>query len=342
MSETNSTIVSIRSNDQHGLKQEEQSVLTSASALLSASLSMSLSMSTSAIMSAPLTAMSIPANVMSLSMPAMCSFCPGGNADPELVQPKDKSGHLFHGAGLRMPLWRRAFVETNPNGKMVILAEALCCPPAVTITDVKICSFCPAGLTNPDLVLPTPDTPVPTQCALMADNSKCKFKKASRLSPRRFDLFSCLPKVYNFIISLDQDCNVDTIKDNAGIGETFCFLGTTPSTGRHLASSISLAVEPIGRELTDVKIQTFCQLATTAAKIISIQFFELDTLSVLIVINQDGTYSNISLAVGATVTFNSISTDLDPTLPISDQPDLIPGGHKRLLWQRLQTMLPGD
>ncbi len=155
--ETNSTIVSIRSNDRHGLQQEEQSASMSASASLSASLSMSLSMLMSASMSALLTAMSIPTNVMSLSMPAMCSFCPGGNADPELIQPKDESGHLFHGAGLRTPLWRRAFVETNPNGKMVILAEALCCPPAVTITDVEICSFCPTGLTNPDLVLPTPD-----------------------------------------------------------------------------------------------------------------------------------------------------------------------------------------
>ncbi len=79
-----------------------------------------------------------------------------------------------------------------------------------------------------------------------------------------------------------------------------------------------------------------------AAKVISVQFFELDTSSVLIVINQDGTYSNVSLADGATVTFNSILTDLDPTLPISDQPDLIPGGQKQLLRRRLQTMLPGE
>jgi hypothetical protein len=157
MSETNSTVVSIRSNNRHGLQQEEQSVSMSASTSLSISLSMSLSMSMSVIMSAPLTTMNIPTNIMSLSMPAMCSFCPGGNANPELVQPKEESGHLFHGAGLCTPLWRRAFVETNPTGKMVILAKALCCPPAVTITDVKICSFCPAGLTNPDLVLPTPD-----------------------------------------------------------------------------------------------------------------------------------------------------------------------------------------
>ncbi len=90
--------------------------------------------------------------------------------------------------------------------------------------------------------------------------------------PTTVDLFSCSAKVYNFVISLDQDCDVDTIKDNAGIRETFCFLGTTPSTGRHLAYSISLATEPIRQEHTDVKMQTFRQLATTAAKIISIQF----------------------------------------------------------------------
>ena len=61
-------------------------------------------------------------------------------------------------------------------------------------------------------------------------------------------------------------------------------------------------------------------------EIISIQFLEFDTSGELIVINQDDTNESVSLSTGDTVTFRSISNNLNPAVPIGEQLDFLPDG----------------
>ena len=65
------------------------------------------------------------------------------------------------------------------------------------------------------------------------------------------------------------------------------------------------------------------------------KFLEFDTSGELIVINQDDTYSNVTLANGSTVSFQSISNDLDPSLSIEEQLDFLPGGAQVTLRGRV-------
>ena len=57
-----------------------------------------------------------------------------------------------------------------------------------------------------------------------------------------------------------------------------------------------------------------------------VQFLEVDTSGNLIVINQDDTYNNVSLTTGDTITFDSVSANLNPDEPLSSQLEYVPGG----------------
>ena len=251
------------------------------------------------------------------------------------------------------------------NGVIHVIDKVLI-PPAqetgsTAAPGAEICSFCPNGLTNPDLVLPTPDQDTCTDAlnyalTLAADNSECNYVQSGEFlccpdaattattttTPTTpTDICSCSPVQYNFVLSVDQDCGVDTVDGNVGVGSTFCFLGVTPSpVGRRRLASVSFAANVDGRELTEDELQWMRQLASTS-EIISVQFIEFDTSGELIVINQDDTYSNVSLANGAVVTFTSISSDLDPALPISDQLELVPGGLQLMVKAKVTDDVTG-
>jgi hypothetical protein len=68
---------------------------------------------------------------------------------------------------------------------------------------------------------------------------------------------------------------------------------------------------------------------------VSVSFLEFgtvrDTSGDLTVINQDDTYADVSLESGDTITFNSISSSLDTTLPLGEQLNLVPGGVQLVL-----------
>jgi hypothetical protein len=149
--------------------------------------------------------------------------------------------------------------------------------------------------------------------------------------------------VYNFVIDvLGEDCDVDTVGANPGIGQTFCFIGTTATSAvRRLATTVSLEATENERSLTDAELQAIRQLQTDI-EIISVQFIEFDTSGDLIVINQDDTYSSVSLANGATVTYKSISSDLDATLPVSDQLDLVSGGMQLVVKAKVTDGTTGE
>ena len=233
----------------------------------------------------------------------------------------------------------------------------------------EMCSFCPGGLSNPDLVLPTPDADTCTDASdyalgLTADNSECDYVKGAEamccptssvaatvttttVAPAGTvdagAACSCSPVVYNFVINvLGEDCDVDTVGANPGIGQTFCFIGTTATSAvRRLATTVSLEATENERSLTDAELQAIRQLQTDI-EIISVQFIEFDTSGELIVINQDDTYSSVSLTNGATVTYKSISSDLDATLPVSDQPDLVPGGMQLVVKAKVTDGTTGE
>lgn len=66
--------------------------------------------------------MSMPMDMTQL--PAMCALCPGGLIDPDLVIPTDDQ------ATCAMAQVYASTLETaDPTCAMVLLAEALCCPP---------------------------------------------------------------------------------------------------------------------------------------------------------------------------------------------------------------------
>ena len=222
----------------------------------------------------------------------------------------------------------------------------------------EMCSFCPGGLSNPDLVLPTPDADTCTDASdyalgLAADNSECDYVKGAEFvccppssvaaTVDAGAACSCSPVVYNFVIDvLGEDCDVDTVGANPGIGQTFCFIGTTATSAvRRLATTVSLEATENERSLTDAELQAIRQLQTDI-EIISVQFIEFDTSGELIVINQDDTYSSVSLANGATVTYKSISSDLDATLPVSDQLDLVSGGMQLVVKAKVTDGTTGE
>jgi len=150
------------------------------------------------------------------------------------------------------------------------------------------------------------------------------------------DRCSCSPTEYNFVLDLGQDCDVNQLEGSPGVGLTFCLLGSHDSrfpNTRRLGGGDArrrlkhekqerVSLDPIDGYTPVTKRQ----LADDDIEIISVQFLEFDTSGRLIVINQDDTYSNATLADGDTITFKSISRDLDPEKSIEDQLELLPGG----------------
>ena len=136
------------------------------------------------------------------------------------------------------------------------------------------------------------------------------------------EICSCSPTSYTFTLTLNQNCTDNTIQDNSGIFATDCFLGTLVATS---ASSTEQVTE---RAFTTNEFETFQRTiaADAAVEITSVSFIEFDTSGEFIVLSQDDTYLTTSLGQGDTVTFTSISNDLDPDVSASEQTELIPGG----------------
>jgi len=204
----------------------------------------------------------------------------------------------------------------------------------------------------------------------------CEFPECPESTPPEDGQCSCSPLEYNFILNLDSSCDIDELDGNNGIGLTFCFLGVTsnlsPNDGtvrlddnrndedvRRLGSTKKLndqqgqrglstivkeqkiIFEDTGTPLTQVEQQQMRFLAEEI-EIISIQFLEFDTSGELIVINQDDSYSNVTLENGSEVSFKSISNNLDVSLAMEDQLDFLPGGVQVTLRGRVTDDVTGD
>jgi len=247
----------------------------------------------------------------SMSMSGTCSFCSGGLDDPDIVLPTDDGVTCATASAFAGSL-----LSSDPNCSTVQLAESICCPPSPT-TEAP----------PPETTEAPPDTPAPPT------DGQC----------------SCSPLEYTFILNLSQDCDVDDLEGADGIGLTFCFLGSadrrrlgsgsrTLKTGIEVQQTIEFVDEDMSNELTP---EMLVPLAETI-EILSIQFLEFDTSGELIVINQDDSLSDVTLADGSEVTFESISNNLDSNTPIGDQLDFLPGGVQVTLRGRVTDDVTGD
>ena len=138
------------------------------------------------------------------------------------------------------------------------------------------------------------------------------------------EICSCSPTSYTFTLTLTQNCTDNTLQDNSGIFATDCFLGTLVAT----SSTSETRTTTEERAFTAQEFEAFQRTISddTSVEIISVSFIEFDTSGEFIVLSQDDTYLSTSLSNGDTVTFTSISADMDPDVEASEQSDLIPGG----------------
>ena len=169
---------------------------------------------------------------------------------------------------------------------------------------------------------------------------------------------SCSPTVFTFVLSLNQTCNDNDIEDNSGIDGSFCFTEegvavpeppppaadatANPADGtrdalisdalKATATTSGATMEYFGYEDGPVRK---LQSDDPVTEIVSVQFLEFDTSGDLTVINQDDTYADVTLVDGDKLKFNSASSFLDTSLPLSDQmsnPALVPGGASLILY----------
>ena len=155
---------------------------------------------------------------------------------------------------------------------------------------------------------------------------------------------SCSPLEYNFILNPTSNCETDDINGQPGIGLAICFEQALPTSRILSELQRTIVVEdPNSDELSmEQQQQQIRFLAVEDIEITAIQFLEFDTSEAFTVINQDDTYSSVSLANGDVVTFESIAKDLDPNIPIEEQLDYLPGGAQVTLQGRGTDDVTGE
>ena len=137
----------------------------------------------------------------------------------------------------------------------------------------------------------------------------------------------CSPLSYTFTIDLSQDC---TNIGSAPGGSASCTSG--PISGIDGLESSDLT------QAADFEVTLAAESADTLI-VYDVQLLEFDSSGSFSIINQDDTYGDVSLTSGDTVTFNSISANLNPDEPVSEQLDYVPGGV--LLSLRARTVVEG-
>ena len=121
---------------------------------------------------------------------------------------------------------------------------------------------------------------------------------------------SCSPREFTIKLQPTQRCDVNDLQDKSGIGDSLCTTNTFDTETKVSTRSDSSLSNHQLHKMT----------------IVNIQFVEFGSDDELIVINQDDTYSNVSLHNGAEVSFTSISNMLGSNAPMSDQVGIYPGG----------------
>ena len=188
------------------------------------------------------------------------------------------------------------------------------------------CNICGEGkeITNPDAVLQIPDIIEDKTCAEFATDGQnglisesacsvlslvttyvCDCQSPTEpppepLPPPSSGTCSCSPRSITFQLQLDRNCDTDTISGSPGI---------------------EIAVCNVRGGAGDIDLSTL--------EIVDIQFLEFG--SGLEVINQNDTFTNTSLANGATFSFPSISNMLNPAMTVEEQPQYFPTGASLIM-----------
>ncbi len=115
--------------------------------------------------------------------------------------------------------------------------------------------------------------------------------------PTSSDSCSCSPRDFTFQLQLDRNCDTDIIVGTPGIADTTC---------------------SVRGGAGDVDLSTL--------EVVDIQFLEFGSGLVVVVINQNDTFTNTSLANGDTFSFPSISNLLNPDMTIEEQLQYFPTG----------------
>mmetsp|Transcript_39446 Transcript_39446/g.94870 ORF Transcript_39446/g.94870 Transcript_39446/m.94870 type:complete len:662 (-) Transcript_39446:279-2264(-) len=170
---------------------------------------------------------------------------------------------------------------------------------------------------------------------------------------------SCTPRSYTFRLALDgTDCSTSTLAPddddgsdgNNGIRNVDCQISDATgirsrrrldddndneddrysSLQSHLRSALPPMASLLGDSRGSVRFDNFPRQTGPPSQpsyLSSVLFIEFDTSGTLSIINEDSTYLNdADLYDGATITYPSISSRLDPNLSIESQYERVPGG----------------
>ena len=181
---------------------------------------------------------------------------------------------------------------------------------------------------------------------------------------------SCSPTSYSFTVSFDGTCEDSSGFGGGGVDGSICFytrggdpegvdgvgFGGTVGEGESITTGDEVE-EPPGRrhrrglardrlggaDLTRQadhaarRASEHYQLSrqgldTTPTVVTSVTFLEADTTPGLSIINQDSTYFDSTITDGQVLTYESVSANLDPDVPLEDQMDSVPGGVMLVLF----------
>ena len=185
------------------------------------------------------------------------------------------------------------------------------------------------------------------------------------------ELCSCTPTSYSLELNFDGTCTSTTGFESDGLEGNLCFFteggdpdeiaeefGVPPADrqGRKLRNTARRVVDSSDAELKKIlgnvdlsshyeHAKQFQQTKTTSqfnrrrlqldtkvSTVTSVTFLEQDTSAELDIINQDSTYFETALSNGDIIDFISISSKLDPNVPLEDQMDMVPGGVLMILF----------
>eukprot|EP00569_Conticribra_weissflogii_P008162 CAMPEP_0171338268 /NCGR_PEP_ID=MMETSP0878-20121228/7226_1 /TAXON_ID=67004 /ORGANISM="Thalassiosira weissflogii, Strain CCMP1336" /LENGTH=549 /DNA_ID=CAMNT_0011840035 /DNA_START=383 /DNA_END=2032 /DNA_ORIENTATION=+ len=159
---------------------------------------------------------------------------------------------------------------------------------------------------------------------------------------------SCSPTKIQIILSLSQSCNDNDFKSNPGIQESYCFIDDDfneddlPSSSSSSSSKSNnqedindTSLEPIRRTKRQRRNQILDNEDNAIpVEIISVQYLEFHSDGNLKVINQDDTYTNVSLKDGDSLSYYSTSSYLNGSLSLEQLEEYVPGGASLILYGR--------
>ena len=192
--------------------------------------------------------------------------------------------------------------------------------PATEQAEMEMCSFCPDGIEDPELVLTDPATNLTATCQEASDAASVSAKNSSECLLFEIGQPLCCPNLA-----------IETAEEEAVRRRL-----SHPRRRRRRTEHRVLHRMPVDLRQTiedgDFVARSLQEASEDpVTEIVSVQFLEFDTSGDLSVINQDDTYAAVTLANGDRIKFKSASRFLDTNKTLEDQmsgPALVPGERR--------------